>query len=154
VLAGTSLVEAAVVHVVLAVRHPSAAWLVTLVSVAGAAWCLALARSLARSPLVVTPEGVRLRAGSLKTVDIPIDAIVEARPPKRRPDRRVPGYVGLVLFGAPTVIVRTSRPIETRGPWRIRRAGTIFGVAPDDPAAFMSAVERTLLHPTEPAVHE
>ena len=153
-LAGTSLVEAAGVHIVLAARHPWAAWIVTLISVSGAVWCVATARSLARSPLVVRPDGVLLRAGSLRMVDIPADAIVEVRPPKRRPDRRVRGYVGLVLFGAPTVIVKTSRPIEARGPAGVRHTGTIFGVAPDDPDAFVSAVERTLVHPVEAAVHE
>ncbi len=142
-LAGTSLVEAAAIHLVLVARHPIAAWIVTAASAGGAAWCGATARSLAGHPLLVRPDGLLLRAGSLWTVEIPANAIVEVRPPKRRPDRRVSGYVGLVLFGAPTVIVKTSRPIAARGPAGLTRAGTIFGVAPDDAEGFVAAARLT-----------
>jgi hypothetical protein len=154
VLGAISLVEAAAVHVVLRAHYPIAAWVVTLVSVSGATWCIATARSLARHPLVVSASGLTMPLGTLWRVFIPSDAIGEVRPPKRRPDRSVPGYVGLVLFGPPTIIVKTSRVIEARGPAGLTRSGTIFGVAPDDPGAFASAVERVLLNPMKSAVHQ
>jgi hypothetical protein len=154
VLAAISLVEAAAVHVVLRAHYPIAAWIVALVSISGAAWCVTTARSLARHPLVVDADGLILALGTLWRVTIPVHTIAEVRPPKRRPDRSVPGYVGLVLFGPPTIIIKTSRAIEARGPAGLTRVGRIFGIAPDDPGAFTSAVERVLLNPVKSAVHK
>ena len=52
-------------HLVLVERHPGAAWIVTALSVGGAAWCVATVRSLARNPLLVRSDTLLRRAGTI-----------------------------------------------------------------------------------------
>jgi hypothetical protein len=132
-LAGISVMEAALVHVVVARWSSLAAWLLTTISVYGAIWLVAVARSLVLRPVVIARGEIIVCAGLLWTIHIPLDAC-EIEPSGARCDLRVP------MLAQPNVQLRLSEPVTARGMYGITRRVSTIALGLDDPAEFSSAI--------------
>lgn len=129
-LAGISLMEAALVHLLVARWSVTAAWVLTCLSVYGALWLAAVARSFVLRPVLVTTDEIVLRAGLLWTVRIPFSSITTERPGASC-DLRVP------ILADPNVVLRLAEPAIARGLYGITRNVTRVAIALDDPSAFI-----------------
>jgi hypothetical protein len=129
-LAGVSLIEAALVHLLVAQWSVTAAWVLTCLSVYGALWLAAVARSFVLRPLLVTADEIVLRAGLLWTVRIPFSSITTERPGALC-DLRVP------ILADPNVVLRLAEPAIARGVYGISRKVTTVEIGLDDPSAFI-----------------
>jgi hypothetical protein len=128
-LAGVSVMEAAVVHLAVSRWSAAFAWVLTGISIYGAIWLAALARSFPIRPVLVTEEELILRAGLLWSVRIP-RRIMTVERTGAACDLRVP------LLAEPNLMLRLSEPVSACGIYGITRRVTSIGIALDDPAAF------------------
>jgi len=132
-LAGVSLMEAALVHLIVARWSAAGAWVLTALSVYGAIWLAAVARSFRLRPVLLTRDEVTVRAGLLWTVHIPRGACSVERPGARC-DLRVP------LLADPNVVLRLAGPVTARGLYGMKRRVSSIALGLDDPAAFGRAL--------------
>ena len=132
-LAGVSVMEAALVHFIVARWSVLAAWILTALSIYGAIWMTAVARSFALRPVLVTGDELIVRAGLLWTVRIRRSAITLADSGSSC-DLRVP------LLSDPNVILRLDGPVLARGIYGITRNVQTIGLGLDDPSSFRDSL--------------
>lgn len=128
-LAGISLMEAALLHLLVARWSVTAAWILTALSVYGAVWLIAVARSFSLRPVLVTDDELIVRAGLLWTVRIPRSQVAIERPGGPS-DLRVP------LLADPNVVLRLAEPLVARDLYGMTRKVSTVAIGFDDPAAF------------------
>ena len=128
-LAGVSLMEAALVHLLVARWSVTAAWILTAFSTYGAVWLAAVARSFSLRPVLLTNDELIVRAGLLWTVRIPRSQIAVERP-SNPSDLRVP------LLTDPNVVLRLAEPVIARGLYGMTRKVSTVAIGFDDPSAF------------------
>ena len=121
--------EAALVHLLIARWSVTAAWVLTVLSVYGAVWLVAVARSFSLRPVLLTDEELIVRAGLLWTVRVPRNQVtIEC--PGDPCDLRVP------MLADPNVILRLAEPTVARGLYGMTRKVATMAIGFDDPAAF------------------
>jgi hypothetical protein len=128
-LSGVSLMEAALIHLLVARWSVTVAWVLTALSVYGAVWLAAVARSFVLNPVLVTETEVIVRAGLLWSLRLPRGSATIERPGAVC-DLRVP------ILADPNVVLRLAEPMIARGLYGITRKVTTVAVGFDDPAAF------------------
>jgi hypothetical protein len=128
-LAGVSVMEAALMHLVLARWSTKLAWTLTVLSLYGAVWLVAVARSFALRPVLVTDGEWIVRAGLLWTVHVPRSGVA-FETPAAPCDLRVP------VLAEPNLIMRLAEPAIAQGLFGITRKVSTIALALDDPAAF------------------
>lgn len=132
-------VELAVVHLLVSVLWSGlAAWLLSVLSLATLVWVVLLIRSLRRLPVLVDEAGVTMRAGTLKSVRIPVASIVRLRTSWPSEALKERGVLNLALIAYPNAMLELDPPLPGRRP--------LHAVAHrlDDPAGFAAAVSRLL----------
>jgi hypothetical protein len=72
--------EAALVHLLVARWSVTVAWILTALSVYGAVWLVAVARSFSLRPVLLTGDELIVRAGLLWTVRIPRSQVAIEHP--------------------------------------------------------------------------
>lgn len=132
-LAGVSLMEAALVHLIIARWSVTVAWVLTAVSIYGAVWLGAVARSFRVRPMLVTENEVVVRAGLLWTVRIPRDAVAIESAVSTY-DLKVP------LLAEPNVVLRLRTPRIAYGIYGLRRRVSTIAIQVDDASAFRSVL--------------
>ena len=146
-LLAASLVE--VVAVELVVPWPAVRGALLVLGVYGVVGVLAWIADLGVRPHVLTGEGLRLRAGSLAEVTLPLESIASA-------GSRLGAAEGTVALtdGVLTLAVgpQTTLEVRLREPRHVavgRVAGTVSAVrvAADDPAVAAAAIRRALGDP-------
>ena len=125
-------IEAAIMHWMLPAKL---AWIFTALSVYGALWMIAVARSFTALPIVVDAQGVTLRRGMLASLHVPREAIASVA---RVGDGR--DFARFAVLAEPTVWITFHRPIEVELPLGFTREVRGAAVAPDDPAGFFAAL--------------
>lgn len=137
-LVGLAIVEAGLVHLLVALLWSKrAALLLSVISMAGAAWLVALVRSFRALPVTVDADEVVMRAGRLKAIrfargDVAgVGGEVTAAELK---DRRL---LKLSLLAHPNVLVRLKAPVALG-----RRCINRVAHRLDDPAGFAAALAR------------
>jgi len=80
-VAGVSVMEAVLVHLVVARWSVAAAWTLTALSIYGAIWLAAIARSFALRPVLVQGDAVSIRRGLLREVRVSRAQIAEVTEP-------------------------------------------------------------------------
>jgi len=140
VLAVMTLIESAVMHLLVAHWSRTAAWILTGLSAYTAVWCVAMARALVLRPCVVDGDRITLRAGLLWTLQLHREDIADAHAPAPNQPRRAPGYVRLTAFGAPTLILELASPQMAHGLLGTERRVRRIGLAPDDLTGFVRAI--------------
>ena len=138
-LISISVVEALVVHFLLSFWSPALALILTLLTIAGIIWMIALLRSFKRLPVLVGKDAVTMRVGTLRSLHIPAGQLGGLRLNVSGEDVRKPGVLNLALINHPNVLIDLDPPLASR-----RRP--IRGVAHqlDDPAGFAAAVQALL----------
>lgn len=115
-----------------------------MISDLGLIYFVALAASLGKLPLLVGPDRVVVRAGIFIEVDIPMEVIAHVRGMSGEEQRRRPGSVNTSLMSQPSVYFEFSRQLRVSIPIKGERHVRGAGVRPDDPVAFISAVETAI----------
>lgn len=123
-------VEAVAVHFLLRMWSPTAAWVLTGLSIYSVVWLVGDWRAIRARPSVVGRGLLRLRLGIRWEVDVPRAAIESVEP----------GLVEdadlkLTLPAAKGVTLRLHEPVEAIGPYGIRRRARSIALALDDPDA-------------------
>jgi hypothetical protein len=134
-LAGVSVMEAGLVHLLLARWSARAAWVLTALSLYGAIWLIAVARSFARRPVVLASDELILRAGILWTVRVPL-AFVRLEAPGGPCDLRMPP------LSEANIVLRFDKPVTAHAMYGLTRRVTSVGLAADDVAAFRRVLGR------------
>ena len=135
-LAAVSLLEIVPVHLLLR-RWPMAAWTATALGLWGSIWMLALSRSFALRPTLVTGDGIVVRFGLLFRLLIPAHLIDGVEPGCAAPSgtRIVP------KAASPVVCIRFRQPLTAELPVGFTRQMDAIGLSPDDDRGFLAALE-------------
>jgi hypothetical protein len=137
VLLGIALVEMLVMHiVVVALLGWWAAVVVGALDLSLVVALILLLRSFRRLPVTLADGVLTMRAGSMRSVAIPVERIAGLRANWDAAAIKQAGMLNLALASWPSVVVDLDPPIVTR------RGRTIHAVAHklDDPAAFHVAI--------------
>jgi hypothetical protein len=141
-LIALSGLEAMVVHFLLSFWSPVLALVLTLLTLGGIAWMVALLRSFKRLPVLVGEEGVTMRVGTLRKVHVPVTQLAGRRVNFSDHDVKQPGVLNLALIAYPNMLVDLDPPLEgQKGPVRT------IAHRLDDPAGFAAAVQALLAAP-------
>jgi hypothetical protein len=90
VLAGVSVMEAALVHLIVMRWSTPAAWILTALSSYGAVWLIAMARAFVLRPVLVEGGELVVRGGMMWTVRVPLRAIAAIEPGGAKCGLRMP----------------------------------------------------------------
>jgi hypothetical protein len=116
-----------------------AAWVMLALSLLGLIWLLGLVNSVAKLPILVTDEGVRVRAGLLIDQWLPAAQIAGVRTGLDFGNLKRPEVLRASLVVYPNVLVELS-PALPFGRGKRRREVTLVALHPDDLAGFTAAV--------------
>ncbi|HLK68270.1 MAG TPA: hypothetical protein VKU19_32780 [Bryobacteraceae bacterium] len=139
-LAGLSLVESVIAHVLIMRWSASAAWILTVLSVYGALWLAAIARSFALRPILVGRGQLTVRNGMLGSFCVPIDQLGIVR----RGSGEDADWSALPLT-CTTVELELSSPVVVAGMYGRKRQVKRIALSVDDVAAFEQALEQCRL---------
>ncbi len=127
------VLELVPVHLLLHSWSPVAAWIVLALSIYSGFWILGERRSRARRPILLTPEGVVLRAGIRWDGLIPWDAIREIEPWSDTDHAR---SFKATVHDDPELHLELRQPVRIHGAYGISRDVTGLGIRVDDVARF------------------
>jgi hypothetical protein len=120
--------EGIATHFLLASRSPLLAWILSIGTVYGALWIVADYRATVLRPILVTSEGLVVRAGFRCTLQVPRASIAGV-------GREKPAFgkesVNLTFLGSPTHWITLAEPVAAEGPYGFRRRVRAIGIAPD-----------------------
>ncbi|KQS05306.1 hypothetical protein ASG11_10290 [Sphingomonas sp. Leaf357] len=137
VLLGIAIVEMCVVHlVVVALWGLVAAVIVGLIDLSLVVWLIALLRSFRRLPVTIADGVLTMRAGSLRSIAVPVGQIARLRASWDAAVIKDRAVLNLALASWPSVVV------DLRAPIVMRRGRAVRAIAHklDDPAAFHAAI--------------
>ena len=140
VFGGVLAVETAVVHILLAMWTPIAAWVAT----AGSAYLLiqmvAHFRALSCRPITLTEESLFIRCGILGDVEAGLDLIESVEPigPMQDATGEVFELSPLGPFTQPNVLITFTHPVEVNRPYGLVSKAEKIRLAVDEPEAFSS----------------
>jgi len=139
VLVFLTVVETAVAHIAIAAFvSPTAAWVVSALSIYSALWLLGDLHALRHGGVVVTGDGLELALGVRCAGRIPWSAIASiASIPPGTPAGDAPGLVDASILGA-NVVVELRTPCELVGFLGRRRIATRVALSIDDAPAFVA----------------
>lgn len=133
VVAGLTPVEAGVLHLIL---PKPLSWVMLALSLYSALWLIAIGRSFAALPILVDAEGITLRKGLLASIRIPKSAIRSVS--RTQTSIKV---LKFALFAEPSIFIEFNQPLTAQLPLGLTKTAMAASIAPDNPAAFMSALE-------------
>jgi hypothetical protein len=134
VLAGVSVMEAALVHLIVMRWSAAGAWILTALSVYGAIWLIAMARAFVLRPVLVEGGELVVRGGMMWTVHVPLRAIADIESGGAKCELRVPPA------SQPNVVLRLSEAVKARGVYGMTRQVSSIALAVDDPDGFVRAL--------------
>jgi hypothetical protein len=141
-LIALSGLEALAVHFLISFWSPAVALVLTLLTLGGIVWMVALLRSFKRLPVLVAEEGVTMRVGFLRCVHVPAAHIAGLRLAFADHDVKQPGVLNLALIAYPSVLLDLDPPLPGR-----RAPTRTIAHRLDDPSGFGAAVEALLAGP-------
>jgi len=124
-LAGVTVMEAALVHLVLMRWSATAAWVLTALSAYGVVWLVAMSRAFLLRPVLVQDGEVVVRSGMMWTLRVPVAAIAAV-------DRGGKFEIKVPPACEPNVVLRLAAPVVARGMYGIARRVASVGLAVDD----------------------
>ncbi len=129
--AALATIELLVVHLFVSLKWPALAWILSVLTLLSIAWLVRFIISFKRCPHMIDTEKLRLRMGSLRTLDVPLAHVVEIHSHWPSGTEKSPGTANLVPIAFPNRIIGLHPPIAGR-------RGPISAVAirVDDPQAF------------------
>jgi len=125
--------EAVPVHILLLQWSALAAWLFTIGTAYCALWLIADYRATVLRPILVSDEGILIRAGFRCTLRVPrarIAGVARKKPEFGRES------LNLTLLGTPTHWLTLSEPMLAQGPYGFGRRVRAIGIQPDTAEEF------------------
>ncbi len=135
-LAGLSAIEIPLVHLVVMRWSVAFAWVLTAVSIYGAIWFVAIARSLVLCPILADAHQLVIRHGLLWNLRVPLTAIASYRTGDD------PAAFRFRPAGDPTIVLEFSEPAVALGMFGIRRPLDRIALSVDDPDGLIAQLER------------
>jgi hypothetical protein len=142
-------IETIAVHLLLRLWSPTAAWILTAISLYTLLWLIGDVHAVRLRPIRVEDGLLRLRLGLRWDATIPLAAIAAVEAPGEDRDTDARGDLKAVLLGAPNCRIRLREPVRAVGLYGITRSVRIIDLHVDDPAGFEAAL-RSEPDPTEP----
>ncbi len=140
-LAGLSVIEAAGVHLIVLRWSHAATWALTAISIYGALLLVALARSFALYPIVVTPNSILIRAGLLWRVEITRANIARVRRANAPiPRKRDADYLAVTAMADPNVMIELNGPVVAEGLYGRTKLVRRIGISADQASDLISAI--------------
>ena len=137
ILAVLSVVESALVHLVVQRWSIAAAWALTIVSLYGAVALVAIARSLVLRPVLLFDESIVIRCGLLWSIEIPAASISTVRRAMAPfPVRGTRGYLRATGGSDPKWIIELREAVTAEGMYGIRKRVTMVGLHLDSGQEF------------------
>lgn len=129
--------EGSAVHLLLMRWSSPVAWVITALTIYGALFILSDYRATVLRPILVGDDEVVVRAGLRYTMRVPRSQIAGVGNEKPEFGRE---SVKFAFLATPTHWVTLSERAEAHGMYGIRARVRAFGIEPDDPAGFESAL--------------
>lgn len=145
VLFGLACVELVVVHLLVAIWSAQAAWLLSLLTVAGLAQIGVLIHRMAHRPILVGEFGITVRSGMRTEIFVPLDGLAGVEDTSLAPEAKGPGTFRATVLAHANITLRLCRPIAHRRFGRDRHL-TAIALRLDQPEAFRRAVAARLAH--------
>lgn len=142
-LAAVTVVEAAVVHLLVQGWSRTAAWVLTALSAYGLLWLLGFLQAVRLRPILLGPDALHLRSGLRWSARIPYELISRVAPAGiAPPDRRAPGYLHAAPLGSPRLLVELDGTVDAEGLYGLTRRGVSrIGITVDDLPGFTAELE-------------
>jgi len=137
-----SAAEIPAMHLLVALRSETAAWLLTTVGAYGALWVVGDWRASLLRPVRVEDDTLRIRFGLRWRVDVPLEHILSVRPATgaERAHRKSVD-LRLTLPGAAWTHIELDRLVTAVGMYGIRRQVRTLGLGVDEPERLSAALE-------------
>ncbi len=141
-----SAIEIAVYHLLVGHWSRTATLVMFVLSDVGFVYLVSLIKSFRFRPVLLTPEGVRVRAGFLIDQLVPLDAIVAIEGGFTGEEVREPATLNAALLAWPNIMLRLDRPLHRRS--LLKKRGPFVRVAfrLDDPEPFIRLLTWRLGH--------
>ncbi|WP_394439927.1 hypothetical protein ACGGKE_03105 [Sphingobium naphthae] len=125
------IIEAMVVHLLVALWHPWAALILSMLTLALVGWFSLFIRSLRRHPVRVDAEGLTWPIGSLRSLTVPWRQVAGLRVDWTLKELRAAGVFNGALVAHPNIVVALDPPVQAG-------RGSIPSLAHrlDEPSAF------------------
>lgn len=135
-----SAIEIAVYHLLVGHWSRTAALVMFVVSDMGFVYLVGLIKSFRYRPVLLTPEGVRVRAGFLIDQLVPFDAIAAVDGDVTGEEVRAPATLNAALLAWPNVMLRLRQPQPRRALLK-RQSFTCVAFRLDDPERFIRLLD-------------
>jgi hypothetical protein len=132
-----SSIEMAVYHLLVAHWSRSVMIVMFVVSDLGFVYLLGLIKSFRFRPVLLTPEGVIIRAGFVIDETVPLEAITCVETAFSGDAVRDPATLNAALLAWPNILVRLDRPMQRRAFLRSPRSYSAIAFRLDDPEPFV-----------------
>jgi hypothetical protein len=141
-----SAIEIAVYHLLVGHWSRTAALAMFILSDVGFVYLVGLIKSFRFRPVLLTPEGLRVRTGFLIDQLVPLDAIVAVEGGFTGEEVRDPATFNAALLAWPNIMLRLDRPLHRRS--FLNKRGSFIRVAfrLDDPEGFIRLLVWRLGH--------
>lgn len=132
-----SAIEIATYHLLVGHWSRTAALVMFILSDVGFVYLLGLIKSFRFRPVLLTPEGVRVRSGFLIDQFVPLDAIVAVENGFTGAEIHDPATLNAALLAWPNVMLRLDAPISRPSLLKKRRPFDRIAFRLDDPEPFV-----------------
>ncbi|PSO09713.1 MULTISPECIES: hypothetical protein [unclassified Sphingobium] len=141
-----SAIEIAVYHLLVGHWSRTATIIMFVLSDVGFIYLVGLIKSFRFRPVLLTPEGVRVRAGFLIDQLVPLDAIVAVESGFTGDEVRAPATLNAALLAWPNILLRLDRPLHRRSFLKKRGPFDRIAFRLDDPEPFIQLLTWRLGH--------
>ena len=113
------------------------AWILTALSIYGAIWMIAVARSFNTLPILVDAQNITLRRGMLASLNVPRASIASVSREERG------NFSRFAVLAEPTVWIAFHSPLQLELPMGFTRQVPGAAIAPDDLNGFLDALNES-----------
>ena len=135
-LGGLAAAELMIVHLLVSMWSGTAAWVVTVLTIAAVAQAAWMVRAMINRPVLVSERAVTIRFRTRTPIVVPIDAIARVEDSALAPEPKGAGVFRGTLLAHPNITLRLERPLS-----HAARRIEVIALRIDAPAAFRAAVE-------------
>ncbi len=135
-LVACGTVELLVTHALIAFWYPTAALIVSLLTLGGLAWLVRGLLLMKHRPVLLGHGRLVLQVGTIRRIDVALDAVAGIRPSIDMQAVKRRSVLNLALLAYPNMVIDLVAPLPGR------RGIVTIAHRLDDPAAFATALER------------